>query len=458
MLFAPDFEHRTAVFLSTLILAIAGAGTARAERIELRESPADPRIYDVTASLDVAGKLQTDAGGGKAISLKLNVDAKCAYSERRLAGTGREAQALRAVRHYEKMKSEIQAGEQTSYYQLRPAVRLIVAHGQRDGMQLFSPAGPLTYAELDLLKMPADSLSALALLPDAPVEPGDTWNPSDWVLQFLTGLEAVEKSALTCKFESISGDVARVSFRGDITGATLGAAAELKVEGHFLYDIARKFVTRVELLHNVKQSVGTVSPGLDALAKVIVDRAVSENPPPITEKAQIPLEANPATLLLLFEAPEWNVRFYYPRQWHQFHQAQRFAVFRLLDRGNFVAQCDVHFVTTPGPGKRVSDEQFQMDIQRALGKSFQKIVQAERLKVPDDRSVYRVTVLGEAQQVPTQWIYYLVAHPDGRQVVFFFTVEAKLAEALQNRDLSIVGSLEFLAADKKPLQPAPEGK
>lgn len=452
----PPFTRNRLSALGSLLLAITFAsGAAAAERIPLQEAATDQRVFNVTGHLDVAGQLQTAAGGGKAVGLKLNVDAKCSYSERRLPGSGRDAQALRSVRFYDQMRAEIQAGEQVSFSRMRDTVRLIVAHGQREGIQLFSPAGPLTYAELELLKLPADSLSVLALLTDEAVEPGDTWKPADWVLQFLTGLEAVEKSSLACKFDSLSGDVARVSFHGEIAGATLGASAVLKVDGHYLFDIDRKFLTHAELTHTVKQSVGTVSPGLDALAKVVIDRAVSANPPPITEKAQIPLEPNPATLLLLFDAPDWHVRFYYPRTWHQFHQASRFAVLRLLDRGNLIAQCDVHPTTTAEPGKHVSEEQFQMDIQRSLGKSFQKIIQAERLKMRDDRFVYRVTVVGEALQVPTQWIYYLVANPDGRQLVFFFTVEAKLAETFQNRDLPIVGSLEFLPVTKKSPEPVP---
>ena len=450
--------HSPLTFAILVAVALAADPAAAAERVELRETATDPRTYAVSAHLDVAGQLQTSVGNGKAVGMKLNVDANCGYSERRLVGAGRDAEALRSLRHYQKMVAEIHVGEQTSVSQLRPGVRLIVAQGQREGTQLFSPAGPLSYSELELLKMPADSLNVLALLPDTPVEPGDTWKPADWVLQFLTGLEAVEKTALTCKLESVSGGVARVSLQGEIVGASLGAASVVKVSGHYLFDTELKHLTHAEVTHAVKQSVGTVSPGLDALAKVVIERKVSDQPLAIGDKSEIPLDPNPASLLLMFESPEWNVRFYYPRQWHQFHQTPHVTVLRLLDRGNLVAQCDVHAAVTAEPGKHISEEQFQMDIQRSLGKSFQKIMQAKRVSMGDDLYVYRVTVLGETQGVPVQWIYYLVAAPDGRQVVFFFTVEPKLAEVLQTRDLELVGSLEFLPVTRKTPQVIPTSR
>jgi len=48
------------------------------------------------------------------------------------------------------------------------------------------------------------------------------------------------------------------------------------------------------------------------------------------------------------------------------------------------------------------------------------------------------------------WIYYLVAHNDGRQIAFVFSVDPQQMEALDGRDLSIVAGLEFLAPRAKP--------
>src|SRR5262249_56707745 len=93
------------------------------ERFELREEPADARVRNVAVELSVNGKLFPEPGPDKAI--KLAVEAFFEYGERRLEGTGREVQSLRAIRHYNLAKATIEAGDQTSISTLRKSQRLV---------------------------------------------------------------------------------------------------------------------------------------------------------------------------------------------------------------------------------------------------------------------------------------------------------------------------------------------
>lgn len=446
---------RSAFLFCVPLLAMAVAQ----ERVELREDVTDARVFSVKSTFHAEGQMQTSGGGGKALALKLKVDAKLAYPERRLPGAGRDAQALRTLRHYDQVQASILVGDQSTSQRLRDEVRLMVAHGQREGVQLFSPSGPLTYGELELLRMPGDSLCLPALLPPDAVEAGDTWKPSDWVLQLLTGLEAVEKSALVCKLESLTNGTARVSLQGEISGATLGAAANIKVEGYYLYDTRAKHVTHLELTQTEKRSVGSVSPGLDLVAKVVLDRTVAVEPNRLAgaDFSKLPLEPNDANQLLVFEGADWNIRFYHDRRWHLFHQTSRVAVLRFMEKGNLIAQCNINPLAPMEPGQHVAEDQFQAEVQQALGKNFQKIVQAEKVDTRDGRWIFRVTAVGQSQLGPTEWIYYAVAAPDGRQLALVFIIEPQLVPALQNHDLSIVGGLEFLPP-KKPPEPRAAGK
>jgi hypothetical protein len=158
-------------------------------------------------------------------------------------------------------------------------------------------------------------------------------------------------------------------------------------------------------------------------------------------------------VILEFRSP-WNVQFAYDRNWHVFHQSDKTAVLRLLDKGSLIAQCNLSPAPAAAPGQHTPDDQFQKDIRNSLGDRVRTIEQAELLKSGDNTYRYRVTVVGEANKIPMHWIYYLCADPSGRQVAFVFAVESKLREQLGNRDLGIVQSLEFLPEVREPAKAA----
>lgn len=443
------------VVAAVLLAAIGGAGAASAaEQYELSEDASDPRIFKVEAQLDVSGKLFPQPGPDKA--LKLAVKGRFVFDERRREGTGREAQTLRSVRHYEQARASIEAGTQQTNYELRDSLRLVVAQGSSEGIELFSPLGPLTFDELELLRTPGDCLAMQALLPDSKVELGESWQPADWVMPLLTGIEAAEKSSLKCQLEAVTGPAARVSVSGTITGAVAGAPATIAVDGHFVYDLEQKHVRQIELTQTEKRSIGTVSPGLDVTARVELTRKVNARPQRLTDRnlASVPLDANDANRLLMFDAPAWNVRFYHDRHWHLFHQNSEAAILRLLDKGGLIAQCNIKRLPDAEPGRHMDETEFKADIERTLGKDFQEFAQTDAPRLRKDLFVYRAVAVGsvtrsneknEPTTTPMQWHYYLVANPEGRQLAFVFTVDPRQSENFESRDLSIVGGLEFLA-------------
>lgn len=434
-----------------------------ADSYDLLESADDSRIFKIDVDLQVTGKVYPEPGADKA--LKLSVEARFGYGERRLAGTGRDAETLRSVRYYDKAEASIHeqalstkpGGEQLSKLGLRSEVRLIVARGKTDGIELFSPSGPLSADELQLLKAPSDSLAALALLPDSKVEIGESWQPADWLLPMLTNVEAAEKSTLKCTLASVDKNAARVDVVGEITGITLGVPAHVKLTGHFIYDLEQRHIRRIELVQTEKRSIGTVSPGLDVSAQVILTRMVDTKTPRLTDKnlANVPLEPNDASLLLLFDVPVWKLQFFHDRNWHLRYQTPEVIILKLMHEGRPIAQCNLKKLPDAEPGKHIPEEEFQGDIRKTLGKDFQEFVEAEKLKLRDGLFIFRAVAVGsipdrtekkESAFLPMQWNYYLVANPDGRQVSLAFAVEPKLVEEMKSRDLMIVGGLEFQAS------------
>ena len=70
----------------------------------------------------------------------------------------------------------------------------MVAQGRREGILFYSPLGPLTAADLELLRAPGDTLCLRrAACPRSRSSVGDKWTPPAWVGQMLTDTEAASK-------------------------------------------------------------------------------------------------------------------------------------------------------------------------------------------------------------------------------------------------------------------------
>lgn len=433
---------------------ICGAMTSvlAADKLELAESATEQRSFKVTVRMDIEGQLQAAVADTKAVAMKLTGNAQLSYHERRLSSLGRDAADFRGLRTYDQAEFHSQVADRVSETKLRPSFRQIVAEGQTDGIRLYSNFGPLTYEELELLRPPVDSLTALALLPADRVEVGEKWDAPMWALQFLTAVEAVDKGELKCTLESAADDVAKVTFAGDIKGGILGASSVIKLSGHYLYDLKQHCLTHLELTQSETRSVGAVSPGLKVTAKAVLERTPSEHPA-LNELAieAVPREPKPESMLLAMEARDWGIKLYHDRVWHLFHQGTTVAVLRLMDKGSLVAQCNVSPIGPAPAGKHIGEQQFQEDVQKAIGAEFQKIEKAEIIPTQDKRFVFRVIASGEANQktskgvnkVPVNWIYYLIADADGRQMVLVFTVENTLIERFQNRDINLALGIDF---------------
>ncbi|MCY2963003.1 MAG: hypothetical protein NT069_05000 [Planctomycetota bacterium] len=441
------------------LLCLLGLGSQRlvfsADRVNLDDDPTDARVFQVTSTLAVTGKIYPQPGAESALPLK--VDAGFKLLEKRLEGAGRQAQALRSIRYYDQAGASITAGKQVSNADLRDECRLVVAEGTDAGIDVSSPSGPLQVGELELLRTAGDSLAVAGLLPDTAVEPSDTWKPATWVLPVLAGIEAVEKSQLSCRLEKLTDDIATISFQGEIIGAVLGAAAKVHIEGELEYKVSQRHWQKLTLTQTEKRAVGAVSPGLDVEAKITTSRRLAKAAGRLSETdlKGVPLESNDASRLLAFDAPLWNTRVFHSRDWHLLNQNSDSALLRMLEKGELLAQCSIKKLADAEPGKHVPEEIFQKDIQKTLGKNFQKLVQAERLRIREGLYVYRVVAVGtvpiknekdEEVLNPMQWNYYLVANTDGRQLALVFSVAPELAAKFKDRDLAIVGGLEFLKA------------
>lgn len=442
--------------VAALMLAGGGPGQA-AETYTLSEPSTDARLKAVQMQVEIGGQVITSAGAGKELTHDLRATAEYRFRERRLTGAGRDAEAYRSLREYERAAVRTSISNEVSTSSLPRDRSLIAVQGARSGTVKYSPDGLLTREQLDLLDVPGDPLAILALLPSRPVELDESWDVPDWAVQMLATLEAASSTKMTARLSSVSDGVARVDFSGAADGARLGAITKVDLSGHLMFDTDRKLVTSVELTHVEKGAVGTVTPGIDSKVRVVTIRGLTETDGALTTERidALPLEPPLDRLPLRFEAPAWGLSLIHSRGWHVFKAIfdsdPQVVILRLVDQGTLVCQCNFSPVPDAAPGEHTPLDEYEESIRQSLGAQFGAIVSRDTIPTEDGRKIFRVTTQGkytlpegdQTRDYPMSWIYYLCVAPSGRQVSFVFAVEPAMKELLAGQDRQIVESLQF---------------
>ncbi|QDT56037.1 hypothetical protein Pan44_40870 [Caulifigura coniformis] len=460
-------------------LVLAGGRFALAEAVTFKTSDESSTPYRVSTRVKATGKPILSAGRGKTAPHVMTARAEFAFTERRLPSGGRDALSLRAARDFELARMEsvvtpegeaapnIPKAETTVI--LPQHLQFIVAEGRTSGVDCYCPTSPMTRETIDLLELPGDPLALTALLPPKSVDVDESWSPPEWAGQMLAAIEAIEKSTLTCRLASATDSTATISISGSVKGQRDGANCEVTLQGTINYDRAKDAVSQAKLTYSVKSSIGAVSPGLDLVMEVETHRQTLEAPGRLSDKvlAAIPITAPAGAFDLVYDAGPWGIRLRHSREWF-FYQATlehspQVAIFRLMDKGSIIAQCNMSPIAGATAGQHVPLDQFENDIKTSLGARLDSIRAKEQLNVDTGMKVFRViadgkhTIAGPKEKVviPTTWIYYLCAAPSGKQASFVFAVESKLVDQMGSRDEELVRSLQFTAqraADAKTTQ------
>jgi len=246
-----------------------------------------------------------------------------------------------------------------------------------------------------------------------------------------------------------------VELSGRIDGATGGVTTRIEVKGKYRFDRKTQRIDWFGLLVNEDRDVGHVGPGFDVVARLrmqITPRSASER---LSDEALRGLPRAPSDALtqLVFGPRRGGWRFQHDRRWFSTGNDDQLAFLRLIERGDFIAQCNVAVLKPVEPGKQATLKQFQHDIKQALGDDFGEFVSAGQRANEQNYRVLRVVARGTVSGLPIEWHYYLVADEHGRQITFTFTVEGPLAQRLGDLDQQMVASLRFdqpdVAANEK---------
>jgi hypothetical protein len=203
---------------------------------------------------------------------------------------------------------------------VRPEVRRMVILRQNQIEVPFSPDGPMTWNELDLIRTDVFTPALVGLLPAGAMQLNQTWTAASYAVQELTDLDHIDQGSLLCKLEEI-GQIngrrqAKIGFAGLVRGVGEDGPTQHQLEGHFHFDLESKLISYVtmrgsqQLLDKSGKTVGKIE------GTFVLSRR-RETTKELTDQALqgLKLEPNEDNTLLLCDNPELGVRFVYPRRW-----------------------------------------------------------------------------------------------------------------------------------------------
>lgn len=441
------------------VTSAAAADVARAETYQLRPAQVPGWHQQVKVVVEVKGELKLNPDGSAVKHMPLEVTAELAYSERTLAA-GAAYATSRTVRNYSQATANIKLRETAITNSLRADRRIFVSESGEKLATTFSPLGPLTRDELDLVDVPGSGLALAALLPQRALPVNQSWPIPDWAAARLLGLEAVNQHDLIGKLTEVKENVATIDLGGKVAGAVGGVSSEIELKGKLNFDLKQRAVTWLVLGFTENRAIGHAQPGYNVATKV---RMVASPIAPTKDLAdaalaRLPLKATGETTLIDFTGESAGYQLTHDRRWGVMADRHDVTILRLIDRGDLVAQCNISRLPQLAQGEQLALEVFQDDVKKTLGKNFGQIVEASQESLGELRSL-RVVVSGTASELPIQWMYYHLSDAAGNRVALVFTIEGSLVEKYPQIDRELVNGLRFVATKKPtPAAAGPELK
>ncbi|HTU90902.1 MAG TPA: hypothetical protein VMF69_12565 [Gemmataceae bacterium] len=430
------------------LLAATPAGWT--QTCTLTETPRPGECFKIQLDMKLSGELRIRKED-KIESLKLEASAVHEYPERILV-VAQDGLVQKTARLYDTAKATIAVGGERNERKLRPERRLFVAQFYKDQALVYSPSGPLTDEELGLTADQFASAAVTGVLPGKEVSVGATWKVPASIVQSLCNFEGLTEHTLTGKLEAVTADTATFSMSGTASGIDLGAIAKLKIEAVGRFDLKAKRLVSLEWKQKDERDQGPASPASVVESTVTLARQPIEQPAALSDVALVPVPQDwepPAPMTQLdYHDPQSRYSLLYPRCWHVTAQLKDQVVLRCLDRGDFVAQATLTPWKKADKGKHMTAEEFKQAMNGMAGWEPEKELQAGEVPADNGRWVYRYSSSGQMDGIAAVQNCYLIATPEGEQMIVVFTMTPKQVDKLGARDLSLVGSLEIPASTR----------
>jgi hypothetical protein len=313
-----------AVYLlpAALLPAVFSPQLVAQETVRLQEKFTPGYQYHVESTVRLSGTLAPPAEKGKPAPapLKMTGESVLKYDERtlELGATGIPQKTLRLYRQVELQKSD---GQQQLQATVRPEVRRLVIVRLKSKEVPFSPDGPLTGDEIDLIRTDVFTPALAGLFSPVPVKPGDHWPANRSAVEELTDLEEISEGGLDCTFEKIEPFAGRrhalVRFKGSVKGVDEDGPIRHQFDGFCYFDLESNHLSYISfkaaksLLDAGGQEHGHVE------GQFVLTRQANCDPPELRPESLrgLVLDISDDNTLIRYDNPELGVRLVHPRRW-----------------------------------------------------------------------------------------------------------------------------------------------
>ena len=431
------------VTFAFVVLVLPSLSVQAAESLNLRADHAGGRIQAVKVIVHVTGQLKLNPDGKKVTTRPLTISGELRYDEKLLRATGA---TRRAARWYRQAKADIDIGGNKLSPQLRDDRRLIVAQSDGEQTTLFAPLGQLYREELELIDVQGGSLVVAELLPRKAVKIGQSWTPTEQTLAQLLGLDAISNSDVSAKLAKVEKDMAIVEMEGSLSGAVGGVASEIDLKAKINFNLESRQITWLALSLREDRAIGHAEPGFEVTASLGMAIGAASQAPQLSDDAltKLPLAGDQGAKLLEFESEPGHFALLHDRRWRVMTDHRDVTIFRLVDQGDLIAQCNVSSLPPLKKGEQLELQGFQNDIRKALGDKLGQFVEAGQSVSPAGVRTLRVVALGTVEKLPIQWTYYHLSNDQGRRAACVFTHESSLTERFAETDRTFGSSFRFL--------------
>jgi hypothetical protein len=440
--------------LASLVAALILAGAARAQSFSLAEAGRSDSYFRIKLSMGLTGQLKVVVDG-KEKSLKELATAGHDYVERILE-TGSDGVVTKAARLYKEAKVAITVDDSDQERSLRKDRMFMGAQRTRDGVLTYSREGPLTRDEADVTDH-FDTLAIPGLLPTKDVAIGDSWKVGNNTAQALCHLQALSAQSLTCKLQQVKDGVATFSIDGTAAGIDLGASVKTTITGTGRFDLKEHRLIALDWKQSNERDQGPVSPASAVEVAIKVTREPIEPVNELSDIAVVPLQPRADLTDLEFKDPQGRFELQCSRQWYLVGHSPEHTVFRLMDRGELVAQLTVAPWQKAADGKHLTPEEVKSVVANSPGWNQDTLIKDEEVKLMSNQWAYLVAGEGDLSSGRAVQYFYFLAAPEGNQAMLTFTMTPAQAQKLGSRDLEIVRGFLLAGAtrDESRINTAP---